>query len=164
MFLCYSKEEQFQQSIEECIEKNSVNQSELINDIFLGWKRESILEREGLIVEGFATISKRAKYFTINAGDRIGPDYHKEQLFIEIFYNNDCDIFVHDPKFFTLNFIPLGLPALQGQLIVNNSESHFYPTVMTEVEELNLPQDPCNKDEKYDFQVDQFVWLYVVQK
>ena len=135
----------------------------MINDVFLGWEtnRVSILGRKDLIVEGFtSTILSRAKYFTINIGDKIGPDYRKKQLFIEIFYNNNFDLFVHDPRFFTLNYIPVAFPALQRTVVVNKSESHFYTMVLTEVYELDLTQDPCNKDEKYDFQVDHHVWLF----
>ena len=108
-----------------------------------------------MIVEGLSpTISGRAKYFTINVGGRIGPDFSKEQPFVELYRNNDkYDIFVHEPRFFTLNYIPVAFPAVSRSFVVNKSESHFYPMVLTEVEELNLPQDPCNEDEKYNFQV-----------
>ena len=130
----------------------------MINDVFLGWdtNRASLLGREDLIIEGLAPfVSNRAKFFTINFGDRIGPDYRKEQLFVELF--DDFDVFVHDPKFFTVNYIPVALPALQRTIVVNKFESHFYTLVMTEVYELDLTQDPCNTDEKYDFQVDHHV-------
>ena len=77
------------QTIEECIDENTVNQSGVISDVFLGWgARASLLGREDLIIEGFAPITSRAKYFIINVGDRIGPDYHKEQLFVELYRNN----------------------------------------------------------------------------
>ena len=131
----------------------------MINDVFLGWDRStnaSLLEREDLIVEGLTPfISSRSKYFTINVEDKIGPDYRKEQLFVELF--DDFDVFVHDPKFFTVNYIPVALPALQRTVRVNKFESHFYTLVMTEVYELELSQDPCNTNEKYDFQVDHHV-------
>ena len=113
----------------------------------------SILGREDLIVEGFATIGSRAKYFTLNVGDRIGPDYRKDQLFVELCRNNNFEVFVHDPRFFTFNFNPVVLPVLSRLVLVNKSESHYYSMVMTKIEELNLLQDPCNKDEKYNFQV-----------
>ena len=130
----------------------------MINDVFLGWNGSSLHGRKDLIEEGLApTIESRAKYFTINVGHKIGPDYRKKQLFIEIFYNNNFDLFVHDPRFFTLNYIPVAFPALQRTVVVNKSESHFYTMVLTEVYELDLTQDPCNKDEKYDFQVDHHV-------
>ena len=134
----------------------------MINDIFLGWatKRTSLLGREDLIVEGLSPhFSGRAKYFTINVGGIIGPDYTKDQLFVELYRNNDkYDIFVHEPRFFTLNFIPVAFPALFRTVVVNSKlGSLFYPVILTEVEELDLPQDPCNKDVKYNFQVGHFV-------
>ena len=115
--------------------------------------------REDLIVEGlYPHFSGRAKYFTINVGDRIGPDYNKDQIFLELYRNNDkYDIFVHEPRFFTLSYNPVALPTLYRTVAVKNSESHLYPMVLIEVEELNLPEDPCNKDEKYNFQVGHFV-------
>ena len=36
---------------------------------------------------------------------------------------------------------------------MNKTVNHWYPIVMAEVKELNLPQDPCNDDEEYNFQV-----------
>ena len=113
----------------------------------------SLLGREGLIEEGLApSTSERAKYFTINVGDRIGPDYEKEQLFVAL-KNHLYEVFVHDPRFFTLNYIPVAFPALQRTLLVNTTESHFYAMVMTEVDELDLAQDTCNQDKEYNFQV-----------
>ena len=121
----------------------------------MGWNknRVSILRREGLIVEGFAGLGTRAKYFTINIGDRIGPDYRKDQLFLELYHNNNFEVSVHESQFFTRNYIPVTLPTLQRTIIVNTTESHLYTVISTEVEELNLPQDPCNRDETYNFQV-----------
>ena len=136
----------------------------MIIDLFMGWniKRTSLLRREGLIVEGFATVGTRAKYFTINIGDRIGPDYGKDQLFLELYHNNNFEVFVHDPRFFTLNYIPVALPMLHCAASVNTTESHYYTMIATEVEELNLPQDPCNEDETYNFQV--FILLLAIPK
>ena len=119
----------------------------------MGWNRRSILRREGLIVEGFATVTSRAKYFTINIGDRIGPDYRKEQSFVELYRNHSYEVFIHDPRFFTLNWIPVAFPTLQKAAVPKKHPSHFYVMILTEVEELNLPQDPCYEDKKYYFQV-----------
>jgi len=108
---------------------------------------------EDLIIEGFAPVTSRAKYFTINVGDKIGPDYHKEQLFLEIYRKiTFLEVFVHDPSFFTMNWIPVAFPTLDRAVQPKNHPSHFYAMILTEVEELNLPQDPCNEDETYNFQ------------
>ena len=34
----------------------------------------------------------------------------------------------------------------------NNTSSHYYNLALTEVEELDLPEDPCNTDPDYNFQ------------
>ena len=113
----------------------------------------SLLGREDLIVEGLVpSVSNQAKYFTINVGDRIGPDYDKDQLFVAL-NNSIYEVFVHDPRFFTLNWIPVAFPALYRAISENKLSRYCYSLLLTEVEELNLPQDPCNEDEKYNFQV-----------
>ena len=140
--------------IGECIERNTLNQSEVFNDIFLGFKRKmSILRRQDLIVEGFASIFRQAKYFTINIGGRVTSNYNKDQIFIELPFTTNFEIFIHDPTFFTLNFIPVAVPKLYRGILVNETKNFVYPMVMTEVQELDLLQDPCTMDKKYNFQV-----------
>ena len=144
--------------MEECIERNTFNQSEVFNDIFLGFKRKvSILRRQDLIVEGFASINRQAKYFTVNIGGCVTSNYNEDQIFFELPFTTNYEILIHDPSFFTLNFIPVAIPKLYRGTLVNETKNYAYPMVMTEVQELDLPQDPCNLDEKYNFQVHLFV-------
>ena len=157
---CLSREEDM---IEECIEMYAVNQSELIHDVVFGWgsDRKSLLTRGISFVEGLTPIVYRAKYFTINMGDRITPNWKKDQIFFELLYNNDFWFYVHDPKFWVLTWIPVAIPALHESILVNKTANHYYPIVMTEVEELNLPQDPCNDGEEYNFQVDNLILFFL---
>ena len=80
-------------------------------------------------------------------------NYDKDQMFIELPYTTNYEIFIHDPTFFTLNFIPVAIPKLYRGTLVNETKNYAYPMVMTEVQELDLPQDPCNMDKRYNFQV-----------
>lgn len=113
----------------------------------------SILRRQDLIVEGLASIHKQAKYFTINFGGRLTSNYDKDQIFIELPYTTNYEILIHDPNFFTLNFIPVAIPKVYRGTLVNETKNYAYSMLMTEVQELDLPQDPCNMDKKYNFQV-----------
>jgi len=146
---CLLREEDM---IEECIETYAVNQSELIHDVVFGFAERRSFLRRGISVEGLAPLVSRAKYFTINMDDRITPDWQKDQIFFEFLHNNDFELYVHDPKFFAINWIHLTIPALHESILVNKTANRWYPIVMTEVEELNLPQDPCNGGEEYNFQ------------
>ena len=142
--------------IEECIEKNTVNQSEMIHDVFLGQTPEtrlSLLGRGGSLVEGFIPVTTRAKYVTINVVDRITPDYKRHQLILELFFGYDYEVFIHDPKYFIVNWIPVAFPFFYQSINVNKTIKHFFSMVMVEVEELDLSDDPCNTDEDYNFQV-----------
>ena len=89
------------QSIDDCIEESTVNRSDLIHDVFMGWNgsRESMLGQEDLIKEGLAILgsSPPAKFFTIDVGKRVGPDFNKDQLFIELHLHRNYKIFIHDP-------------------------------------------------------------------
>ena len=158
---CLSREEDL---IEECIEMYAVNQSELIHDVVIGFaERKSLLGRGISFVEGFAPLANRAKYFTINIGDRITPNWKKDHIFFEFLYNNDFWFYVHDPKFFAMTWMPWATPALQESISVNKTANHYYPIVMTEVKELDLPQDPCNDGEEYNLQVDNLIILLFVK-
>ena len=151
--------------IEECIEMYAVNQSELIHDVVFGWgsDRRSLPKSGISFVEGLTPIVYRAKYFTINMGDRITPNWKKDQIFFEFLNNNDFELHVHDPKFFALTWIPLTIPALTEIIFVNKTVKHYYPIVMAEVKELDVPQDPCNDDEEYDFQVGNMIIMLFVR-
>ena len=54
-------------------------------------------------------------------------------------------------NFFCSHPVPLLTTIRYCSIVVNQSEGHFYPMVLTEVEELDLPQDPCNEEEKVQF-------------
>ena len=82
---------------------------------------------------------------------------------MEFLYNYDFELYVHDPKFFAMNWIPLTIPALREFILVNKTVNHWYPIVMAEVKELNLPQDPCVDDEEYNFQVDIMITMPFVE-
>ena len=143
--------------MEDCIEANTVNQTEAINNIFLGYEsRTSMLGRKDLLIEGFANIvpATQAKYFSINIGNPITPNWNQDEIFIELPLTTDYEIFIHDPSFFTMNYmIPMALPAIFLKAMVNQTVHYYHTIVMTEVEELDLAEDPCNSDKAYNFQV-----------
>ena len=50
--------------------------------------------------------------------------------------------------------MPAAVPNIWKALLMNETPSHYYQMLMTEVKELDMAQDPCINDETYDFQVD----------
>ena len=59
-------------------------------------------------------------------------------------------LFIHDPKYFLVNYNSLEFPIIY--LKVKKAPNCYYKLKLTEVEELDLPEDPCNTDPDYNFQ------------
>ena len=141
-------------SIEDCIERNTLNKSEVFNNIFLGLKKQkSVLGRKGLVVEGLINNFQRAKYFTVDLRDNVTPTFEEDEILFEILLSGNYDVFIHDPKFFTFTYMPMSVPIIWKALLVNETANYYYQMLMTEVKELDMAHDPCINDETYDFQV-----------
>ena len=142
-------------SIKDCIEKNTLSKREVIKNILLGFeKKEPLMEPEGFFVdEGFLNMDGRAQFFTVNLETHITPDYDNHQIYFELPFSMNFEILIHDRKFFTMSYIPTAMPFLFKALLMNETSNHYYQMVMTEMEELDLAQDPCVGDEQYDFKV-----------
>ena len=99
----------------------------------------------------FSYISSKIKYYTLNISKQIGQNTGKNQLFISLFHTN-YKIWIHDPNFFIINNNPSSIPFLMKLEEPSKTSSHYYRLFLTEVEELDLPEDPCNPDPSYSFQ------------
>ena len=88
----------------------------------------------------------------LNINKQIGPIDRIHQLFVLLNYQLQYRIFIHDPKYFVINTNPVGLPNIMVKINPNITPSYYYRLALTEVEELDLPEYPCNTDPGYNFQ------------
>lgn len=141
--------------IESCIIQNTLEQNEVFTDVIKGYMlRESLMNLTDPVVwsEDF-TASWIGRTYTINIPHTIGPD-HSDQLFLTLDREFQKNIFIHDPKFFLPKTRPVGIPVGPYiKLRPQNTPNHFYSLPVTEVEELDVSEDPCNLDWDYDYQV-----------
>ena len=79
---------------------------------------------------------------------KIKPGYDDE-FFIQFEKKLIYEVFLHDRNFFLINYNAIGLPTLYKKLNPNTSEIVYYQFSLTEHEELNTPEDPCNEDKNY---------------
>ena len=139
-------------NIKECINNKTFNLEEIIKDVILGFsKKESLINQENLWTVDF-TETWNGRAYTFNFHGRIGPEFTMLQLFVMLNYQLHYRIFIHDPKYFAINLNPVSLPHMMVIVNPNSTPSHYYRLALTEVEELNLPEDPCNTDPGYNFQ------------
>ena len=141
-----------QEAIGGCIQNETFSNSDAFKDVILGFtEKKSLLEQEGLLTEDFTT-SWYGRTYTLDIHRKIGPDDKLDQFFLVLGRNLDYRIFVHDPTYFVINTNPIGLPSLVFKIKTNESRSHYYQITLTEMEEVDHPEDPCETDSNYNFQ------------
>ena len=134
-----------------CIETNTLNLSESLEGILLGYgKKQKISLDENVVSEDFTSVWAGRQY-TLELPLKIGPDYLEDQ-FILLLAQRIVHIYIHDPGFFIVNSNPVGPPAERIIFDVKANASNFYQSIgLTEMEELDVPADPCNDDHSYNF-------------
>ena len=138
------------QSIIDCIEENTFEQSEISQSVYLGLGAFS-KEVKDPWIEDF-TYSFMGRTYTLNITKNLRYDSLTDSLLrIGLEPNLMYDIFIHDPKYFYATRNPES-EAPSVRKAVNPAElSYYYPFALTEVEELDVPKDPCNNDPDYNF-------------
>ena len=133
----------------QCIESNTYPVSDFLKMATLGAVEMKSIFKD--VNEQFAN-SIDGKYCTFNVDTTIGPDYKKDEFIFVLSRSFVYVILVHDPKFFFGSYNPV-FPIVRSYLEASNKTENFYHDLMlTEVLELDLPEDPCNTDPGYDFQ------------
>ena len=82
------------------------------------------------------------------------PNVDEDMLFFELKSNVKLDytIFIHDPKYFSFNENPIASPTIMKRMQGVKKDSIVYKLELTEVNQLNLPDNPCNSDPDYSFE------------
>ena len=118
----------------------------------MGYKTRTALNlTKDMFIED-STQPWNGKYYTLNLPFNIGPIDFTDQLYL-LLANTTLftEIFVHDPKFFVYSDTPGALPMEMVSFKTSTSYSHFYRLDLTEMNELNVPSDPCNPNLNYNF-------------
>ena len=108
------------------------------------------------------SLSHYGRCFTFDSDDISGTDYSKDELLFYLNATIDYTIYIHDPNFVDLKLLnPLSVPSVHIELKSEQSKGILYTIALTEVTELSVPQDPCNKDPGYNFQVTRHLLLFI---
>ena len=134
-----------------CIEANTQNLSEILNGVLLGYgKKEAIILDQNYVSEDFTSVWAGRQY-TLKIPLKIGPDYLEDQFFL-LLPPNTVRIYLHDPDFFIFNQNPAGPPTKRMHVDGKKNKRKLFRTLgLTEMNELNVPADPCNDDQSYNF-------------
>ena len=147
---CFDKDA----SIELCLERYTLNRSEMLRRVIIGWKskREINLTEEN-VREDF-TLNYAGRYYTLDLPMKIGPDDNEDQIFLELNTNLTFTLLIHDPEYFLYNLNPIALPTTTRRFTATDRRPNvwFYRLELAEVNKLNLPSSPCIDDPSYNFQ------------
>ena len=136
-------------SVEECIKANTYNQSQTLNDVILGFIRQkSFSGVKNVFMEDYIGTT-RLNTFKLNL--TIGTDGSQDQLFLVLFPKHVYTIFIFDPKYYLYSTNPVALPTIMTQFDTRTTLSQYYRLDMTEVNELNIPEDPCDAEPETNF-------------
>ena len=141
-------------SIQSCIDEKTYTQQEILTDVLLGFEGEkSIMNGNGTeTIEDFTT-PQDGKHYTTQLSQMIGPDYSaKTNIYFVLNHKLSFRLFIHDPKYFLINTNTLEFPIIYIKTQKSTTPNYYYKLFLTEVEELDLPEDPCNTDPDYNFQ------------
>merc|ERR1712032_196021 len=143
---------------EDCIMKNTFTQEDVLHDVIFGFRKKRSMEdlslinnNESFLINEDFTAFFLGRYYTFDLEKKLNTSKLKTQLFVSLYSNFTYQLFIYDPKFFILSGSP-SLPTIQKTLNPNATSNNWYFLKLTEVEELDTPDDPCNDDPNYDFQ------------
>ena len=128
-------------SIEACIKENTYNRSMTLGDVLLGFiKRESFSGVKDFFTEDYVGASR---LYSFRLNSTIGTDGSNDQLFLLLYPNLVYTIYLHDPDYFLYSTNPVALPTIMTQFDTRATLSQYYRLDLTEVHELDVPEDPC---------------------
>ena len=137
------------QSIVACIEEKTFNLSEISKKVTLGIGRRS-RPAEVNWTEDF-THSSTGRQYTLKIDKRLSVGKLTHLIRIRLQPNLVYSIFFHDEKYFYISRNPVSGPPSVQKIVDPQKLPYYYQIGLTEVKELNLPNDPCNEDPDYSF-------------
>ena len=148
---CFEKDT----SIELCLKRYTLNRSEMLRRVIIGWKRKREINLTDENVKEDFTLNYPGRYYTLDLPMKIGPDDDEDQIFLELNTNLSYTLFIHDPEyFFVYNVNPIALPTKTITFTASDRKPNawFYRLELAKVNKLNLPSNPCIDDPSYNFQ------------
>ena len=126
---------------------------DLLKGSLLGFERRKPLNLSKDFFTEDSTQHWSGRYYTLDLSLTIGPDSEKDQVYLLLSEKNlpKYQIFLHDPNFFIFNDNPVAFPMEVRIFQTGRSNSHCFRLNLIQMNELNVPSDPCNTDPHFDF-------------
>ena len=138
-------------SVADCLETNTPIISNILKKILLGFEKKEMLVLGENEIIGDLAATRAGRIFTLRLpGLKIGPNDAETQFFLFL-APTFVNVMLHDPDFFIFNDNPYGMPTVTTVFDAATMFSHYHRIALSEIRELDLPTDPCNNDQTYNF-------------
>lgn len=137
-------------TIENCIYKNSNKKSDFLVDVLLGYRRQISLMSEQNVKEEFSR-PREGRYHSLDLNVQMCSTF-EDQIYLLLSHSFTYYFLLHDPNFFFGFYNPSYPMARLAAVNPNFTKNVYHYLIMTEVAELDLLEDPCNPDPDYSHQ------------
>ena len=137
------------QTITTCIEEQTYNLSEISQKVSVGIGRGS-RPAKVFWTEDF-THSYTGRQYTLKIPKRLSVGKLNDLVRISFQPNLVYSLFLHDENYFYISKNPVSGPPSVHKIVDPDMLPYYYQIGLTEVNELNLPNDPCSEDPDYNF-------------
>ena len=141
------------QSITGCIEENTYNISEISQSVNIGLPGSSGYSNpiKESWIEDF-TYSPMGRSHTLNMTKKLRYKSLTDNILrITLDKRLEYYVFIHDLKFFYTTSNPESEAPSVRKTVEKDTIPIYYPFALTEVEEMDVPHDPCNDNPDYNF-------------
>ena len=138
-------------TMENCIDKNSNTKSDFLVNILQGLKRQkSLMSEQHIKVEFSRPIY--GKYHSLDLPLQMSSNFFEDQVFLLLSHHFTYYFLIHDPNFF-FGFYNPSFPMVREAAVNPNLTMNYYHfLIVTEVKELDVPEDLCQPDLDYSYQ------------
>ena len=92
------------------------------------------------------------KYYSLDFTFKISSSFQQDQIYFLLSQKFTYYFLLHDPNFFLGSYNPHYPMARVAAVNPNLTMNYYRYLTMTVVEELDLPEDPCNLDPDYNYE------------
>ena len=150
----YKKCKDFEEfkTLQNCIENKTFDWKTTVRDIHIGIDEFKVsLMNENLWTEDL-TVGFEGRYYTLTIPRKITTEWRQDQIYLDLNPNMIYDVYIHETNYFIINSHSFGLPLCHKE-ITPDPRGRYFELILTEHDVLNLPENPCEVDKNYNFQV-----------
>ena len=138
------------QTITACIEKRTFDRSEICTAVNIGVGRYSRPANVAWTEDFAHSYNGRQYTFNIDKKLRMGKPI---QDFLRIRFKSNLEyvLYFHDPRYFYISRYPERAPPSVQKIVDPGKLPYYYRLGLTEVNEYNHLENPCNEDPNYNF-------------